>query len=104
MRRAELHDSDGEFHRVTRSLQLKHQRADWVRVPPISNRSDDRTDGPGRMWSLRLAALAGAILAIGLLFIAFTVHPALGVVGLFVSPGLPLGLVVLADRIWGMRI
>ena len=47
----------------------------------------------------RIAAAVGAVLAVVAVVVAFTVSPWLGVGALFLSPGLPMLLVLVAENL-----
>jgi len=100
MARIEFRDFDREFIRLARSLEKSRTESDGVDVANHAHSSDL----PDSMAILRMVALVGLVAAIVLVFYAFTIHPVLGVSGIFVSPAIPLGLTVLVDRVRRMRL
>jgi len=95
----ECRDFDREFIRLARSLEKRRAESEGVDVANHAHRSDL----PGGMTTLRMVALVGLVAAIVFVVYAFTIHPLLGVSGIFVSPAIPLGLTVLADRLRRMK-
>ncbi len=69
----------------------------------MAQRSERPERRHGLAW-LRAVALLGVAAAVTGIVYAFTIHPLMGVAGIFVSPGVPLGLTVLADRIGRLRV
>jgi hypothetical protein len=99
MARIEFRDFDREFIRLARSLEKRRVESDGV---DVANHAHP-PDLPGGMATLRMVAIIGLVAAIVFVVYAFTIHPLLGVSGIFVSPAFPLGLTVLVDRIRWMR-
>ncbi len=93
----ETEEIDREFARVARSLQMVVRRADRRKVADQSAKQ-----GRSGLLGLRAVAAIGAAIAIAFVFYAFTLHPVFGLAGTFVSPAVPLGLTVLAERLFRM--
>lgn len=99
MNSLESRDLDREFASVTRSLEIRRPRADRFHVAHQA----ERPEPPHGLAWLRAIAAVGVAAAIAGIVYAFTIHPLLGVTGIFASPGIPLGLMVLADRFGRLR-
>ncbi len=92
-------DLEREFARMTRPLEIARRQADRVRVVNPPEHRAERG-----LFSLRAIAALGVVAAVAFVIYAFTLHPLLGVTGFFVSPGIPLGLTILTDRLRRMKI